>query len=128
VQRRKDAREEKDGEEENAKVQRRKDARAQGKQGSQNLEQLFSTLPSYLHPTCILPAILTAILTAILIAILSHPPTSFLLCVLAPLHLCVSFFSSLRSRLDTKKNQPTRGLGESADGCFLEEASERRVD
>jgi Flp pilus assembly protein TadB len=128
VQRRKDAREEKDGEEENAKVQRRKDARAQGKQGSQNLEQLFSTLPSYLHPTCILPAILTAILTAILIAILSHPPTSFLLCVLAPLHLCVSFFSSLRSRLDTKKNQPTRGLGESADGCCLEEASERRVD
>jgi Flp pilus assembly protein TadB len=109
-------------------TQRRKDARAQGKQGSQNLEQLFSTLPSYLHPTCILPAILTAILTAILIAILSHPPTSFLLCVLAPLHLCVSFFSSLRSRLDTKKNQPTRGLGESADGCFLEEASERRVD
>jgi hypothetical protein len=128
VQRRKDAREEKDGEEENAKVQSRKVARAQGKQGSQNLEQLFSTLPSYLHPTCILPAILTAILTAILIAILSHPPTSFLLCVLAPLHLCVSFFSSLRSRLDTKKNQPTRGLGESADGCFLEEASERRVD
>ena len=105
-------------------TQRCKGARTQRKPGSQNLEQLFSTLPSYLHPTCILPAILTAILTAIL----SHPPTSFLLCVLAPLHLCVSFFSSLRSRLDTKKNQPTRGLGESADGCFLKDASERRVD
>jgi hypothetical protein len=51
---------------------------------------------------------------------------------LAPLRLCTfAFPSSLlcdSDRLDTKKNQPTRGLGESADGCFLKEASERRVD
>jgi hypothetical protein len=100
-------------------TQRCKGARTQRKPGSQNLEQLFSTLPSYLHLDCNLDC---------------NPfPSpyffsSFLLCVLAPLHLCVFFFSSLRSRLDTKKNQPTRGLGESADGCFLKDASERRVD
>jgi hypothetical protein len=70
--------------------------------------------------------------SAIPLLIFFLAPLRFLLClpcVLAPLHLCVSFFSSLRfGRLDTKKNQPTRGLGESADGYFLEEASERRVD
>jgi len=33
-------------------TQSRKVARAQGKPGSQNLEQLFSTLPSYLHLDC----------------------------------------------------------------------------
>jgi hypothetical protein len=103
-------------------TQRCKGARAQGKPGSQNLKEHFhgAFLPAILcHP----PSYLLPCAFASLRFLLCLP------CVLAPLHLCVSFFSSLRfGRLDTKKNQPTRGLGESADGCFLEEASERRVD
>jgi hypothetical protein len=100
-------------------TQRCKGARTQRKPGSQNLEQLFSTLPSYLHPTCNLDC---------------NPfPSPYFFsslrpCAFAPLRFLLLFFSSLRSRLDTKKNQPTRGLGESADGCFLKDASERRVD
>jgi hypothetical protein len=70
---------------------------------------------------------------------------------LAPLRLCAFAFSSLSSlrpcafaslrflllffafafaftSAGHEKNQPTRGLGESADGCFLKDASERRVD
>jgi len=101
---------------------KRKGAKAQGKPGSQNLKEHFhgAFLPAILcHP----PSYLLPCAFASLRFLLCLP------CVLAPLHLCVSFFSSLRfGRLDTKKNQPTRGLGESADGCFLEEASERRVD
>jgi hypothetical protein len=104
-------------------TQRCKGARTQRKPGSQNLEQLFSTLPSYLHPTCNLDCNLDC-----------NPfPSPYFFsslrpCAFAPLRFLLLFFSSLRSRLDTKKNQPTRGLGESADGCFLKDASERRVD
>ena len=115
VQRRKDAREEKGGEEGNAKVQRCKGARAQGKPGSQNLETLFFTLPSYLNPTCNLECNPLPSPVPLLLFFFSSlrpcafAPLRFLLLLL--LLLLLLFFTSLRSRfsrLDIKKSAESR--------------------
>jgi hypothetical protein len=105
---------------------KRKGARTQRKPGSQNLKEHFHR------------AFLPAIQSAILGAILCYPPSYFLLCAFASLRLCVFFLvfpAALRFlllsvfvRWTRKKNQPSRGLGETADGCLLKDGSDRRVD
>jgi hypothetical protein len=106
-------------------VQRRKDARETGE--SKPRKALFHAAP-HLKPNCNLDCNLDCNSLPSPIPLLLFFFSSLRPCAFAPLRFLLLFFSSLRSRLDTKKNQPTRGLGESADGCFLEEASERRVD
>jgi hypothetical protein len=119
----------KDGEEKNAKAQRRKDAK---KTGEPKPKKNIFTVPSYLQSR--------------VQSWVQSSAIPFLIFFLAPLRLCAfAFFSwsSLRPcvfapsrflllsifiRWTRKKNQPSRGLGETADGCLLKDGSDRRVD